>query len=184
MAKLPLLLSNLTNDALIDYRSARTGEYRPGLIVTAVAIPVVTGAAAFIWWRGSLTASSLFPAAAIFAGALMGTASMLFTRVKDLAGKPRPEIGRDPVYQASVVFRSALYCAQVALALNAVLVVAVVIPQGTATAVFVSIGVALFVHMGIKVVILLQGLRAQMLDTAGSRAQGPVPAPKQSKRAS
>ena len=184
MAKLPLLLSNLTSDALIDSRSAQTGEYRVTSIVIAVAIPVTAGAATFVWSRDSLQASNLFPAAAIFAGALTGTASMLFTRVKDLAAKPRPEVGRDPVYQASVVFRSALYCAQVALALNAVLVVALVIPKGTTTAVLASVGVALFVHMGIKVVVLLQGLRAQMLDTAGSRAQGPVAAPKQSKRAS
>ncbi|WP_142305278.1 hypothetical protein [Mycobacterium intracellulare] len=184
MAKLPLLLSNLTSDAVIDYRSAQTGQYRIASIATAVAIPVAAGVATFVWWRDSLQASSLFPAAAIFAGALTGTASMLFTRVKDLAAKPRPEIGRDPVYQAAVVFRSALYCAQIALALNAVLVIAVVIPKGTTTAVLVSVGIALFVHMGMKVVVLLQGLRAQMMDTAGSRAQGPIPTSSQTRRAS
>lgn len=104
----------------------------------------------------------------------MGTASMLFTRVKDLSGKDRPEVGRDPVYQASVVFRSALYCAEIALLLNAVLVTAAVIPAGLGAQIVMSAAVALFIHMGMKVAMLLQGLRAQMFDTAGSRTQHPI----------
>lgn len=184
MAKLPLLLNNLQSDALIDYRSADTGALRVTLVAVGVIVPVGAGAAAFVLWQDSLSATNLFPAAAIFAGALTGTASMLFTRVKDLAAKPRPEVGRDPVLQASVVFRSSLYCAQIALLLNAVLVTAAIMPRGRGAAAVTCVGIALFVHMGMKVLMLLQGLRAQMLDTAGSRAQGPVPAATRKKRAS
>lgn len=171
--RLPVLLRNLRDDAVVDYRSA-TGDLRHGLVATGVVLPVGAGAAAFFFWRDGLSATSLFPAAAIFAGALMGTASMLFTRVKDLAAKPRPDVGRDPVYQASIVFRSALYCAEVALLLNAVLVVASIAPKGVGPKVLVAAAVTLFVHMGMKVAMLLQGLRAQMFDTAGSRTQRPV----------
>ncbi|OBB14696.1 hypothetical protein A5761_15350 [Mycolicibacterium setense] len=117
----------------------------------------------------------MFPAAAIFAGALTGTVSMLFTRVKDLAAKPKPDVGRDPVVQAAVVFRSALYCAQVAFVLNGVLVIATILKEGLGSQILTCIGIALFVHMGMKVLMLLQGLRSQMLDTAGSRAQAPIP---------
>jgi hypothetical protein len=174
LARLPLLLRNLRADALVDVESASTGLVRKGWAFAGLLVPLAVGAVTFIFWRDSLDTSRLFPAAAIFAGALMGTASMLFTRVKDLSSKPRPEVGRDPVLQAAVVFRSALYCAEVALALNAVLVVAAIVPPGIWAAALASIGIALFVHMGMKVAMLLQGLRAQMLATAGSRAQSPT----------
>ncbi|MBU8824177.1 hypothetical protein [Mycolicibacterium goodii] len=174
MDSLPTLLRNLHDDALIDYRSAATGEVRRGLFLIGVTVPIAAGVSAFVFLRDGLAPTSLFPAAAIFAGALMGTASMLFTRVKDLAAKPRPDVGRDPVYQASVVFRSALYCAEIALFLNAVLVAASIIPKGLVAQVLVAVAVALFVHMGLKVAMLLQGLRAQMFDTAGSRTQHPI----------
>lgn len=181
--KVPLLLRNLRSDAIVDSRFATTGSVRVGAVLAGLLIPAGVGIATFVFWRDELSASTLFPAAAIFAGALTGTASMLFTRVKDLAAKPRPEVGRDPVLQAAVVFRSALYCAEVALLLNAVLVVATIVPAGTGAVTLTSVGVALFVYMGMKVAVLLQGLRAQMLDTAGSRAQQPT-APTVSKRAS
>lgn len=173
MVQTPLLLRNLVNDAAADTLSS-SGGVRRGWLLAGFAIPAAVGVAAFVWWRSSISPEAMFPAAAIFAGALMGTASMLFTRVKDLAGKPRPEVGRDPVFQASVVFRSALYCAEVALVLNAVLVVAAVIPPGMTTQVLACIAVALYVHMGMKAAMMLQGLRAQMSDVAGSRTQAPV----------
>lgn len=182
MEHLPSILANLKDDALVDLRSATSGDLRRGMVVAAVSLPLAAGGTAFAFWRDALEPTHLFPGAAIFAGALMGTASMLFTRVKDLSAKPRPEVGRDPVYQASVVFRSALYCAEIALFLNAVLVAAAVVPTGTASQILVSIAIALFVHMGMKVVLLLQGLRAQMFDAAGSRTQRPISAT--SKRAS
>lgn len=172
--ELPILLRNLRDDAVIEFRSAQTGAIRRGWVVFSLVVPIGVGIATFVLGSDDLKASTLFPAAAIFAGALTGTASMLFTRVKDLTGKPRPEVGRDPVYQASVVFRSALYCTEVAFAVNAVLVAAALLPQGPASRAFVSIAIALVVHMGMKVIMLLQGLRAQMFDAAGSRTQAPI----------
>lgn len=173
MPRTPFLLQNLATDAVADTLSS-SGGVRRGWFLAGLVLPAGIGAATFVFWRESLNATALFPAAAIFAGALMGTASMLFTRVKDLAAKPRPEVGRDPVFQASVVFRSALYCAEVSLLLNAVLVVAAIIPPGTGAQVVMSVAIGLYVHMGMKVAMLLQGLRAQMSDVAGSRTQPPI----------
>lgn len=172
--RMPLLLRNLASDSVVDSRFATTGSVRLTSTLVGLTVPLAAGALTFAFWRDELNASTLFPAAAIFAGALTGTASMLFTRVKDLVAKPKPEIGRDPVLQASTVFRSALYCAELALLLNAVLVVACIVPAGTAVKTLTSIAVALFVHMGMKVAMLLQGLRAQMTEIAGSRAQQPI----------
>ncbi|MBA8964654.1 hypothetical protein JOJ86_005932 [Rhodococcus percolatus] len=176
--RLPTPLYNLTQDAVIDLRNAGSGALRTRLVRAVFVIPALVAIAAFCawhFWDKSITPSSMFPAAAIFAGALMGTVSMLFTRVKDVAAAPKVAVGRDPVYQATVVFRTALYCAEVALSLNGVLLLAVLLPEGLPVEVAGAVAIGMFVHLGMRVALLLQGLRAQMMHMAGSRAQHPLP---------
>ncbi|MDA3637488.1 hypothetical protein PCS43_31495 [Rhodococcus sp. C-2] len=176
--RLPTPLSNFIADAVIDLRDSGQGELRTTLIKVVYGVPVaVVASMLIIVWRGhfNLSPASMFPAAAIFAGALMGTVSMLFTRVKDAAAAPKNAVGRDPVYQATVVFRTALYCAEVALVLNAALLVAVLLPEGWARNIAGALAIGVFTHLGMRVTLLLQGLRAQMMNMAGSRAQHPIP---------
>lgn len=174
MTNTPKPIQYLAEDALIDLRHQGTGQVRRGYLTLLIVLPLLTGTLAFVFWRDALEPAKWFPAAAIFAGALMGTVSLLFGRVKDAVAAPRLEVGRDPVYQATVVFRSALYCAEVALAINAVLLAITVMPAGKITQVGGCVALALFAHLGIKVTFLLVGLRAQMFAAAGSRAQRPL----------
>lgn len=167
-------LFRLSEDALIDLRDERTGHVRGGLVLTLTAIPAGMSVLAFVFWRESLQPATWFPAAAIFAGALMGTVSLLYGRVKDAAALPKPEVGRDPVYQASVVFRTALFSAEVALLINAILLLVTVVPVVGVAQVGACIALGLFAHLGMRVSRLLVGLRAQMFATAGSRAQRPL----------
>lgn len=174
MRRLLAPLFRLSEDALIDLRDERTGRVRRGLTTALVMVPVAISVLAFVFWRDSLQPSTWFPAAAIFAGALMGTVSLLYGRVKDAAATPKLEVGRDPVYQASVVFRTALFAAEVALLINAILLVVTAVPVVGLTQLGGCVALGLFAHLGMRVSRLLVGLRAQMFATAGSRAQRPL----------
>lgn len=174
MRTLPTPLRNLSEDFLIDLRDQRTTKVRRGLVSLLVGIPLAITALALVFLRDDLNPTAWFPAAAIFAGALMGTVSLLYGRVKDAAAAPRPEVGRDPVYQASVVFRTALFAAETALLINAVLLIVTVVPVALVSQLGGSVVLGLFAHLGLRVARLLLGLRAQMFATAGSRAQRPL----------
>ncbi|UVT31531.1 hypothetical protein SEA_SEJANUS_45 [Mycobacterium phage Sejanus] len=80
-------------------------------------IPAATGVAA---WKLNvdLQPQLLLPAAALTTAALMGLSAITFTRLKDAAAVPKPEVGVDPATTAYSLFRRVNRAAVEALVLG------------------------------------------------------------------
>lgn len=173
-SKAMVVVERFLSDGLADCRDSNGGGTRLKLVAAYALVPIILGATAGSSVPAEFDVASLFPAGALMVGMLMGAVSLLFTRVKDAAAVPAPEIGRDPVYFAMVAFRTAKWCTLVALCLNATLLAAVLLGS-CAHGVLTGVAVGLMVHLGMKVWNLVCGIGAQAVNIAAGRATPPAP---------
>lgn len=106
----------MTLRTIVEHGAARVRWSSP------VWVPLLVGAVA--WQLSvSLQPQLLLPAVALATAALMGLSAITFTRLKDAAAIPRPEVGADPATAAYDLFRRVNRAAAESLCLGALCIV-------------------------------------------------------------
>lgn len=130
-------------------------------------IPVSAGVAA---WKlkVDLQPQLLLPAAALTTAALMGLSAITFTRLKDAAAIPKPEVGVDPATTAYALFGRVNRAAVEALLLGGLCVVGITVGvrwQWLSSAVLL----AGLTYVGMRLLAVLTSLRYQAEQVIGDR---------------
>jgi hypothetical protein len=130
-------------------------------------IPVTAGVAA---WKlhVDLQPQLLLPAAALTTAALMGLSAITFTRLKDAAAIPKPEVGVDPATTAYALFGRVNRAAVAALLLGGLCVVGIAVGarwQWLSSAVLL----AGLTYVGMRLLAVLTSLRHQAEQVIGDR---------------
>ncbi len=130
-------------------------------------LPIGAGVAA---WRlhVDLQPQLLLPAAALTTAALMGLSAITFTRLKDAAAVPKPEVGADPAATAFSLFRRVNRAAVEALLLGGLCVIGIAAGprwQWLASALLL----AGLTYVGIRLLGVLWSLRQQAAHVIGDR---------------
>jgi hypothetical protein len=149
-------LRTLTDDLVGGIRTA-----------SPVWLPAVAGIAA---WRLNvhLHPQLLLPAVALTTAALMGLSTITYTRLKDAAAVPRPEVGIDPATTAYSLFRRVNRAAVEALLLGGACVVGMCV---SARWEWLSSAVILagLTYVGIRLLAVLWTLRHEAEHVVGDR---------------
>lgn len=122
-----------------------------------------------LWTWEPVSPAALLPAAALITSGLFGLLTLLFGRLKDLTQEEPPEAGPDPVAAASEVFKWALNSVRASVLLCAVLLLGVVLPAALSD-VASSMSFAVIVHLGARLIVILNMLSGQATQAAGNRA--------------
>jgi hypothetical protein len=130
-------------------------------------VPAAAGVAA---WRlnVALQPQLLLPAVALTTAALMGLSAITFTRLKDAAAIPRPEVGIDPATTAYSLFRRVNRAAVEALVLGGLCVIGMSVgPRWQwVTSVVLIVGLT---YVGIRLLGVLWTLRREAEHVVGDR---------------
>lgn len=129
--------------------------------------PMLIGVVA---WRLDVTLQPqlLLPAVALTTAALMGLSAITFTRLKDAAAVPRPEVGVDPATTAYDLFRDVNRSALEALLLGGLCVVGMCVGQRWQWLVSAVILAGLS-YVGLRLLKILWSLRRQAEHVIGDR---------------
>jgi hypothetical protein len=130
-------------------------------------LPVAAGIAA---WRlnVNLQPQLLLPAVALTTAALMGLSAISFTRLKDAAAVPKPEVGVDPATTAYFLFRRVNRAAVEALVLGGLCVLGMSVGakwQWLTSALLLA-GIT---YVGIRLLSVLWTLRQEAEHVVGDR---------------
>lgn len=130
-------------------------------------LPVATGIAA-LSFRVQLKPELLLPAAALTVASLMGLSAITFTRLKDAAAIPKPEVGVDPATTSYLLFRRVNRAAVEALLLGGLCVIGMTVGEDWRwlTSALLLMGLT---YIGIRLLNVLLTLRREAEHVVGDR---------------